>query len=97
MGPVHGIKSWYHMTSDNLVDWNEEGTKVFPDSLYDSHGVYSGTALPISDQLFLAYTGNVRDDDWIRHSYQLGAWMDQSGSIKNRTAAYCCTSSWLYL
>ncbi|MBO0468173.1 sucrose-6-phosphate hydrolase [Enterococcus plantarum] len=82
MGPVHGIKSWYHMTSDNLVDWNEEGTKVFPDSLYDSHGVYSGTALPISDQLFLAYTGNVRDDDWIRHSYQLGAWMDQSGSIK---------------
>ena len=82
MGAVHGLKSWYHLTSDNLVDWKEEGTKVFPDSLYDSHGVYSGTALPVSDQLFLAYTGNVRDADWIRHSYQLGAWMDGSGTVQ---------------
>lgn len=82
MGAVHGIKSWYHLTSDNLIDWHEEGTKVFPDSLYDSHGVYSGTALPVSDQLFLAYTGNVRDENWTRHSYQLGAWMNSSGIVK---------------
>jgi len=82
MGAVHGLKSWYHLTSDNLVDWKEEGTKVFPDSLYDSHGVYSGSALPVSDQLFLAYTGNVRDAEWGRHSYQLGAWMDDSGTVR---------------
>ncbi|POD88582.1 Beta-fructofuranosidase [Lactiplantibacillus plantarum subsp. plantarum] len=24
-GPVHGLKSWQHMTSDNLVDWHDEG------------------------------------------------------------------------
>lgn len=82
MGAVHGLKSWYHLTSDNLVDWKEEGTKVFPDSRYDSHGVYSGTALPVSDRLFLAYTGNVRDDEWVRHSYQLGAWMDTVGTVQ---------------
>ncbi|WP_086348805.1 sucrose-6-phosphate hydrolase [Candidatus Enterococcus clewellii] len=82
MGAVHGVKSWYHLTSDNLVDWKEEGTKIFPDGLYDSHGVYSGTALAVSDHLFLAYTGNVRDADWVRHSYQLGAWMDGSGAVQ---------------
>ncbi|MGX7203705.1 sucrose-6-phosphate hydrolase [Enterococcus pingfangensis] len=82
MGAVHGVKSWYHLTSDNLVEWKEEGTKIFPDSLYDSHGVYSGTALPVSDKLFLAYTGNVRDAEWGRHSYQLGAWMDSLGVVQ---------------
>lgn len=81
MGPVHGLKSWYHLTSDNLIDWQEEGLKLLPDSSYDSHGVYSGSALPVENRLFLAYTGNVRDQDWHRHSFQLGAWMDQSGKI----------------
>lgn len=81
MGPVHGIKSWYHLTSENLVDWQEEGLKLLPDSPYDSHGVYSGSAVPVGEELFLAYTGNVRDKDWQRHSYQLGAWMDQNGTV----------------
>lgn len=82
MGAVHGLKSWYHLTSTNLIDWHEEGTKLLPDSPYDSHGVYSGSALPVADQLFLAYTGNVRDTDWTRYSYQLGAWMQPSGAIE---------------
>lgn len=82
MGAVHGIKSWYHMTSENLIDWQAEGAKLLPDSPYDSHGVYSGSALPVSNHLFLAYTGNVRDSLWQRHSYQLGAWMNQAGEIK---------------
>lgn len=81
MGAVHGIKSWYHVSSDNLVDWKENGTKLIPDSTYDSHGVYSGSALPVLDQLFLSYTGNVRDKDWTRHSYQLGAWMKSDGTV----------------
>lgn len=81
MGPVHGLKSWYHLSSDNLVDWQNEGLKLLPDSAFDSHGVYSGSALPVNDHLFLAYTGNVRDKDWQRHSFQLGAWMDQAGEI----------------
>ncbi|MBM7708283.1 sucrose-6-phosphate hydrolase [Enterococcus lemanii] len=81
MGPVHGVKSWAHVTSDNLVDWQEEGLKLLPDSSYDSHGVYSGTAMPMGDQLFLAYTGNVRDENWERYTYQMGAFMNPSGEI----------------
>ncbi|KAF1297808.1 sucrose-6-phosphate hydrolase [Enterococcus sp. JM4C] len=82
MGPVHGIKSWYHMSSANLVDWQAEGTTLLPDGPFDSHGVYSGSALPLDDKLFMAYTGNVRDETWQRHSYQLGAFMTKDGQIE---------------
>lgn len=81
-GPVHGLKSWYHLTSSNLIDWQEEGYGLLPTNEHDSHGVYSGTALPVGDQLFLAYTGNVRTEDWSRLSYQLGAWMDKEQKIQ---------------
>ncbi|AEA01813.1 sucrose-6-phosphate hydrolase [Aerococcus sp. Group 1] len=77
MGPVHGLKSWYHLSSKDLVHWQCHGIALAPDSPYDSHGVYSGSALPVDDQLFLFYTGNARDRDWQRHPYQVGAWMDK--------------------
>lgn len=80
-GPVHGLKSWYHLSSTNLVDWQDEGYGLLPNNSYDSHGVYSGTALPVGDQLLLAYTGNVRGENWSRASYQLGAWMDQNNHV----------------
>lgn len=80
-GPVHGLKSWFHLTSHNLVDWQEEGIKLEPTSRYDSHGVYSGTALPIGDELLLAYTGNVRDKNWHRSSFQMGAMMDKNKQV----------------
>lgn len=82
IGPVHGVKSWAHLTSDNLIDWQEEGLKLLPDTPLDKNGVYSGSATVINDSLFLAYTGNVRDENWERHSYQLGAWMDAEGNIQ---------------
>lgn len=80
-GPVHGLKSWYHIVSDDLIHWHPEGIAIKPDTYYDSHGVYSGSALPIGDKLFLAYTGNMRDETWQRGSYQMGAWMDQESNI----------------
>ncbi|MED3795313.1 sucrose-6-phosphate hydrolase [Niallia alba] len=80
-GPVHGLKSWYHLVSDDLIHWQPEGIAIKPDTDYDSHGVYSGSALPIGDKLLLAYTGNVRDEAWQRGSYQMGAWMNQEGHI----------------
>ncbi|MEO1770048.1 sucrose-6-phosphate hydrolase [Candidatus Enterococcus ferrettii] len=81
MGPVHGVKSWYHVSSDNLVDWQPEGFALLPDMSYDSHGVYSGSGIVIEDELILAYTGNVRDQDWQRTSYQMLAAMNKQGEI----------------
>ncbi|MDT2826999.1 MAG: sucrose-6-phosphate hydrolase [Enterococcus viikkiensis] len=82
LGPVHGVKSWYHLTSINLIDWQDEGLALLPGGMYDSHGVYSGSALAVDDHLFLAYTGNVRDQNWQRHSFQLGAWLDNKNQIQ---------------
>src|SRR5690625_1154287 len=81
-GPVHGVKSWFHMTSHNLVDWKQNDYALLPDSPYDSHGVYSGSAITVDDELFLMYTGNVRDGKWNRSSYQLGAWMNNDMEVE---------------
>jgi len=80
-GPVHGLKSWQHMTSDNLVDWHNEGIAIQPGNGYDSHGAYTGTTLSMGDRLFMMYTGNVRTADWQRKSYQLGAWMTPDNQV----------------
>lgn len=82
MGPVHGLKAWYHLTSEDLTHWHEEGLAIIPDNEFDSHGCYSGSALPVGDKLFIMYTGNVRDEHWERYPYQLGAWMNKDLRIE---------------
>lgn len=83
-GPVHGMKSWFHLESPDLVHWDNRGLAIEPgpdpDS-YDNAGAYSGSAMAIGNQLFLMYTGNHRTDDWVRIPYQCGAWMDADGRV----------------
>ncbi len=81
-GAAHGLKQWVHTTSTDLVHFTESGTKLLPDHAHDSHGAYSGSAYQIGDKLFLFYTGNVRDENWVRDPLQIGAWMDKSGHIE---------------
>lgn len=80
-GAAHGLKSWMHMQSTDLVHWHSRGLALTPDNEYDSHGAYSGSAKQIGDRLFLMYTGNHRDANWVRTPFQLGAWMDQNNHI----------------
>ncbi len=85
LGPVHGVKYWYHLSSSDMVTWEDEGVAMKPDTIYDSHGVFSGTALPVNNKLFLFYTGNTRDENWIRNPYQCISIMDIEGNIsKNK-------------
>lgn len=81
-GAAHGLKSWVHTESTDLVHFEPTGTVLYPDTPLDSHGAYSGSAMQFDDQLFLFYTGNVRDEHWIRHPYQIGALMDSKGEIQ---------------
>lgn len=83
-GAVHGLKSWVHFKSKDLVHWESLGLAVKPDSKGDSHGAYSGSAIQIGNELFLMYTGNHRDKNWIRTPYQIGAWMDKNGKVHNK-------------
>ncbi|MDR0139229.1 sucrose-6-phosphate hydrolase [Metabacillus idriensis] len=80
-GPVHGMKHWYHMKSSDLVHWEDAGLALEPESYFESHGVFSGSGLAHEEKLYLFYTGNTRDDDWIRTPYQCMAVMDKNGEI----------------
>lgn len=81
-GATHGLKCWVQLESDDLVHFTETGLRVLPDTKLDSHGAYSGSAMQFNDKLFLFYTGNVRDENWVRHPYQIGALLDKEGKLE---------------
>nr|WEI57570.1 putative GH32 family protein [Caenorhabditis elegans] len=81
LGTEHGMKVLVPYRSTDLVHWEEVGIGIQPGDTYDSHGAYSGSAIEKDGQLHLLYTGNTRDEHWIRHPYQCLAIMDESGSI----------------
>lgn len=51
-GATHGLKSWFHISSKDLIHWEAEGPALEPGSVYDSHGVYSGSAIAVEEKLF---------------------------------------------
>ena len=87
-GAVHGLKSWVHFKSNDLVHWTNLGLAVKPDTKTDSHGAYSGSAKEINGKLFLMYTGNHRDQNWIRTPYQISAWMDKNGKVEDKKVLF---------
>lgn len=72
-GAVHGLKYWYHVTSEDLIAWKNEGVGLRPDTIYDNKGVHSGSAIAAEDKLYLFYTGNHRDENWVRTPYTCAA------------------------
>ncbi|MGL4374139.1 MAG: glycoside hydrolase family 32 protein [Turicibacter sp.] len=87
LGPVHGLKYWYHLSSPDLINWKDCGMALSPIEYFESHGVFSGSGIVHNDKLHLLYTGNTRDENWIRTPYQCLAIMDESGCItKHKTA-----------
>ncbi|MDR2089824.1 MAG: sucrose-6-phosphate hydrolase [Clostridiales Family XIII bacterium] len=83
-GAVHGAKSWAAVVSRDLVRWEYRGLALLPDTEFDSHGVFSGSALTIGDEFLLFYTGNARSDDGARRSCQVCAAMDKTGKFVKR-------------
>ncbi|MDO4616606.1 MAG: sucrose-6-phosphate hydrolase [Lachnospiraceae bacterium] len=81
-GAVHGLKYWYHVVSKDLVNWKNLGICLMPDREYDNKGVYSGSAMPIGEDLYLYYTGNHRDEDWTRHAYTCLARLKKDGWLE---------------
>ncbi len=84
LGTDHGMKYWYHTKSRDLAEWEDVGIGITPGGRYDSHGAYSGSGIVKDELLYLMYTGNTRDQDWVRHPFQNMAIMDTSGGITKR-------------
>lgn len=55
-----GVKLWGHATSRDLMNWEYVGAPLLPDEPFDSHGVYSGSALVEDGRIRVLYTGNVK-------------------------------------
>ncbi len=82
LGAVHGLKYWYNYTSKDLVYFQPEGVILSPDTKYDSHGVYSGSAFEYQGHLYYMYTGNHRDHDWQRQATQMIARLKDDGTVE---------------
>ncbi len=78
-GAVHGLKYWYHVTSPDLVRWSNAGVGMKPDRVYDNKGVHSGSAISVGDDLYFFYTGNHRDENWVRTPYSCAAKLGAAG------------------
>ncbi len=70
LGTNHKNKTWAHSVSDDLLNWERKSTALRPDTWYSKDGVYSGSGIVIDGKLYLFYTGNVKNDEGIRESYQ---------------------------
>ncbi|MBC5996268.1 sucrose-6-phosphate hydrolase [Romboutsia ilealis] len=55
-----GLKLWGLYVSKDLVNWEDRGAVIFPDTIFDIHGVYSGSAFVEDDKVYFFYTGNVK-------------------------------------
>ena len=70
LGTNHKNKTWAHSVSDDLLHWKRLKTALRPDTWYSKDGAYSGSAIVDDEKLYLFYTGNVKDSDGNRESYQ---------------------------
>ena len=70
LGTNHKNKTWAHSVSDDLLHWKRLKTALRPDTWYSKDGAYSGSAIVDDEKLYLFYTGNVKDCDGNRESYQ---------------------------
>ena len=81
-GAVHGLKYWYHVTSPDLLHWKNEGVGLAPDRDYDNKGAHSGSAISVGDKLYFFYTGNHRDENWVRTPWTCAAYLDEDGKLR---------------
>ncbi|MDO5620282.1 MAG: glycoside hydrolase family 32 protein [Paracoccus sp. (in: a-proteobacteria)] len=68
-GCTHSNKHWGHVASADLAHWQRLSAAIGPTDWFDKNGCYSGSAVD-ADGLTLIYTGNVKDQDGNRQTYQ---------------------------
>jgi beta-fructofuranosidase len=66
----HSSKYWGHFASEDLANWEDFGPALAPSERYEKNGCYSGSGIEINEKLHLFYTGNVKDEEGNRETYQ---------------------------
>lgn len=90
----HGAKFWGHYSSKDLVNWKHEEIALTPFEWYEKNGCYSGSAIEHDGNMYIFYTGNVKDEQGNRESYQClavsndGIHFDKKGPILELPKGY---------
>ena len=58
-----GLVFWGHATTRDLLHWEYDRAVLAPDTPYDCHGAYSGSAVVHDGKVTMLYTGNVKLPD----------------------------------
>lgn len=58
-----GMKLWGHYSTKNWIEYEAHEPFLFPDTVYDRDGTYSGCATVVDDKIHFFYTGNVKYTD----------------------------------
>ncbi|RBP05309.1 sucrose-6-phosphate hydrolase [Rossellomorea aquimaris] len=74
----HGAKFWGHYSSVDLVNWKHEEIALTPSEWFEKNGCYSGSAIEHDGKIYAYYTGNVKDEEGNRESYQCLALSEDS-------------------
>ncbi|MBF6978987.1 sucrose-6-phosphate hydrolase [Aerococcaceae bacterium zg-BR22] len=90
----HSTKYWGHVRSKDFVEWEQLPIALKSNDWFDKDGVYSGSALVHDGELYLFYTGNTKDEQGIRTSYQClatskdGIHFEKHGPILEQAPGY---------
>ena len=90
----HGAKFWGHYSSEDLVNWTHEDIALTPSEWFEKNGCYSGSAIEHNGELYVFYTGNVKDEEGNRESYQCltvsddGIHFDKKGPVVHLPEGY---------
>lgn len=58
LGPVHGLKHWYHITTRDFINYDDKGIALNPEENYEEHGCFSGSTFIEDGKVNVFYTGN---------------------------------------
>lgn len=83
-GCIHKNKHWALVKTKNFINYSIPKAVIEPIDWYDKDGCYSGSAIEVNGNLELLYTGNVKDENNYRHSYQCRVSIDKDGNINKR-------------
>lgn len=69
-GTDHRVKYWGHLRSRDMKHWEQLPVALESNDWFDKNGVYSGGAWVHEETMYLFYTGNTKDENGVRTSYQ---------------------------
>ncbi|MFC5080687.1 sucrose-6-phosphate hydrolase [Vibrio thalassae] len=84
LGPVHGLKHWYHVSTKDFVHFRDRGVALYPDQSYDQHGCHTGVAVVEGEKLNLLYTGHLVCEPDSGYPTKVLAVMDKEGKVEKK-------------